>query len=52
MKNLDKLKKQNIRSTSPTTGATELSLDNLRQITGGTKAYAHAVEDGSCVIVR
>jgi hypothetical protein len=52
VKNLNRLKKQNVRSSEPVTGPTELSLDSLRQISGGTMAYAHAITAGSCVKVN
>ncbi len=48
MKNLDRLKKQNVRSSEPKTSMTSLSLENLRQVAGGG-AYSHTNEGSVCV---
>ncbi|HET9625929.1 MAG TPA: hypothetical protein VFP84_31430 [Kofleriaceae bacterium] len=40
MTKFDRLKKQNVRSSEPRKEVTDLSLDKLRQVTGGC-AYAH-----------
>ena len=40
LQNLDRLKTQNVRSSVPRKSVAELSLENLRQVTGGCR-YTH-----------
>jgi hypothetical protein len=47
MKNLDRLKKQNVRSTEPKKSLSTLSLENLRQVTGGA-SYRHTDTVDNC----
>jgi hypothetical protein len=49
VKNLDRLKKANVRSLDAKKPPAELSLEGLRQVTGGGFAYAHVTAAGSCV---
>jgi hypothetical protein len=48
MKNLDRLKKQNVRSSEPRTSMTSLSLENLRKIAGGG-IYSHTIAGNVCI---
>lgn len=47
MKNLDRLKKQNVRSSEPKTSITSLSLENLRRVAGGG-VYWHGSIGSTC----
>ena len=50
MKNLDRLKKLNVRSVEAKAAPAELSIDGLRRVTGGGNAYAHSsYGPSSCV---
>lgn len=51
MKNLDRLKKVNVRSVEAKAAPSELSLDGLRRVSGGGHAYAHGMVS-SCVLVN
>jgi hypothetical protein len=48
MKNLERLKKQNVRSSEPMKTISTLSLENLRQVAGGG-AYSHSGGGSVCV---
>jgi hypothetical protein len=48
VKNLERLKKQNVRSSEPKKPLSVLSLENLRQVAGGG-AYAHAFGHSICI---
>jgi hypothetical protein len=43
LKNLDRLKPQNVRSSVARKPVTELTLENLRQVTGGCH-YRHNID--------
>lgn len=53
MKNLERLKKQNVRTSEPKKALSTLSLESLRQVTGGA-AYGHTAVPGvgSCIKVN
>ena len=51
MKNLGRLNKLNVRSLEPKATSTELSLETLRQVTGGANSnfYAHQRTSQVCI---
>lgn len=50
MKNLDRLKKQNIRSLESRKAPGALSLDQLRQVSGGNTYYHPFIGNNICVL--
>lgn len=51
LKNLDRLKTQNVRSKDARKSVTELSLEHLRQVTGGC-SYKHEIYDDTGIVAE
>lgn len=52
MKNLDRLKKQNVRSVESRKAPAALSLDQLRQVSGGNTYFHPNAGNDVCVLTN